>query len=295
MSKYKLDDLQAFVTVARVASFTKAAAQLGITQSALSQTINNLEAKLQIRLLTRTTRNVAVTQAGEKLLQNIASSIDNIEDSVTNLLQNRANPAGTVRITCSTAVLRRILLPKIIPVLNQYPDINVEFDVTPKLRNIVTEGFDAGVRLGEAIDKDMIAIAISPKTMLAAVATPAYFSKYGIPKHPQDLLHHNCINWRLSSSDKLYVWEFEKNGKKLNVRVPGQLILNSSESVKDAVLSGFGIAVMCEDDFYPHITNGSLVRVLEDWCPKFDGYHLYYPSRKQHNAAFGLIINALKQ
>jgi len=294
MLKHKLDDLQAFVAVARAGSFTRAAATLGVTQSALSQTIRALEARLQIRLLTRTTRNVAPTEAGERLLHGIGQSLDHVQAALTQLLQTRDKPAGLVRITCSGTPLRTLLMPKLSPLLHAYPDIHIEFDVSHSLRNIVAERFDAGVRLGEAIDQDMIAVPIGPAMHMAAVAAPEYFSCHPKPEHPQDLLQHNCINWRMPTAGGLYTWEFERGDKKLNVRVPGQLVFNDAAAVADAALAGLGLAFLCVDDFAPHIAAGRLIRVLQDWCPPFAGYHLYYPSRRQSSPAFALVLDALR-
>jgi len=294
MFKHKLDDLQAFVAVARAGSFTRAAATLGVTQSALSQTIRALEARLQIRLLTRTTRAVAATEAGERLLHSIGQALDTIETELDSLLQNRDRPAGTVRITCADTSLHTILLPKLAPLLQRYPDIHMEFDVSHGLRNIVADRFDAGVRLGEAIDQDMVAVPIGPHLRMAAVASPDYFSRYPKPKHPQDLLLHNCINWRMPTAGGLYAWEFERGDQKFNVRVQGQLTFNTSPEIVDAALAGLGLACLVEDEFAPHIQAGRLIRVLQDWCPPFAGYHLYYPSRRQPSVAFSLVLQALR-
>ena len=295
MVRGNLNDLLSFVTVAREGSFTRAAGVLGVTQSALSQAISGLEARLQIRLLTRTTRSVSPTVAGDRLLQAIGNRFDEIEAELDNLTQMRDKPAGTVRITCGDHVLRTTLLPKLTALLREYPDINVEFDVSYGFRDIVADRFDAGVRLGDTIDKDMIAVPIGPPLRMAAVAVPGYFSSRGIPENPRDLMNHSCINQRMQTSGGLYVWDFEQGGKQVNVRVDGQLIFNTSSHIVDAALAGLGIAYLPEEEFEPHLREGRLERVLEDWCPPFSGYYLYYPSRRQPSPAFTLVANALRK
>ena len=295
MVRGNLNDLLSFVTVAREGSFTRAAGVLGVTQSALSQAISGLEARLQIRLLTRTTRSVSPTVAGERLLQAIGNRFDEIEAELDNLTQMRDKPAGTVRITCGDHVLRTTLLPKLSALLHEYPDINVEFDVSYGFRDIVADRFDAGVRLGDTIDKDMIAVPIGPQLRMAAVAVPGYFASRGIPENPRDLMNHSCINQRMQTSGGLYVWDFEQRGKQVNVRVNGQLIFNTSSHIVDAALAGLGIAYLPEEEFEPHLREGRLERVLEDWCPPFSGYYLYYPSRRQPSPAFTLVANALRK
>jgi DNA-binding transcriptional LysR family regulator len=280
--------------VAREGSFTRAGAVMGISQSALSQTIKALEERLEIRLLTRTTRSVSPTPAGERLLQAIGNRFDEIEAELDALTELRDKPAGCVRITSGDHVLRTILLPKLLPVMHRYPDVRIEFDVSYGFRDIVADRFDAGVRLGESIDKDMIALPISPKLRMAAVASPAYFAKHAAPKVPDDLTRHNCINLRFPSSGGLYVWEFERRGRQVHVRVDGQATFNSTPHLVLAALDGLGIAFLPEDEFAPHIQEGRIVRVLQDWCPPFSGYHLYYPSRRQHSPAFSLVVDALR-
>lgn len=294
MARRNLNDLLAFVTVAREGSFTRAAAALGVTQSALSQTIRALEERLQIRLLTRTTRSVSPTSAGERLMQAIGNRFDEIEAELDALTELRDKPAGTVRITCGDYVLHSVLLPKLTPLLREYPDIKLEFDVNYGLRDIVADRFDAGVRLGKTIDKDMIAVPIGPPMRLAVVASPDYFEAHGKPKVPQDLMKHRCINQRMQSSGGLYVWDFERRGQQMNVRVDGQLIFNTTQPQVDAALAGLGITLLPEDELMPYLEDGRLVRVLEDWCPKFEGYHLYYPSRRQPSPAFTLVVQALR-
>ena len=294
MLKRNLNDLLAFVTVAREGTFTRAAAALGVTQSALSQAIRGLEERLQIRLLTRTTRSVSLTPAGERLLQTIGYRFEEIETELDALTALRDKPAGTVRITCGDNVLHTILLPKLTPLMRDYPEIKLEFDVNYGFRDIVADRFDAGVRLGNTIDKDMIAVPIGPPLRMAVIASSAYFAAHPIPKTPQDLMEHNCINQRMLTSGGLYVWDFERRGRQVNVSVDGTLIFNTTQPQVDAALAGLGIALLPEDELMEHIESGRLVRVLEDWCPKFAGYHLYYPSRRQPSPAFSLVVNALR-
>lgn len=292
--KRNLNDLLYFVTVARESSFTRAAAQLGVTQPALSQAISALEERMQICLLTRTTRHVSPTSAGERLLLAIGNRIDEIEAELDMLTELRDKPAGTVRITCGPDVLHSTLLPKLAPLLREYPDIKIEFDANHGFRDIVADRFDAGVRLGDTIDKDMIAIPIGPKLRMAAVASPDYFSRYLVPKTPYELTQHLCINQRMIRSGGLYVWDFDQNGGDLNVRVSGQLIFNTTVHIVDAALAGLGIAFLPEEEFGVHIKEGKLVRILEQWCKPFPGYYFYYPSRKQPSPAFSLVIEALR-
>ncbi|ODT84271.1 MAG: LysR family transcriptional regulator [Nitrosomonadales bacterium SCN 54-20] len=294
MVRRNLNDLLSFVTVAREGSFTRAAALLGVTQSALSQAISGLETRLQIRLLTRTTRSVSPTVAGERLLQAIGYRFDEIEAELDVLTELRDKPAGTVRITCGDHVLQTVLLPRLTSLLHEYPDIRIEFDVNYGFRDIVADRFDAGVRLGDTIEKDMIAVPIGPQLRMAVAASPAYFVAHPIPKKPQDLLNHNCINQRMQTAGGLYVWDFQRRGQHLNVRVDGQLIFNTSPNMVDAALGGLGIAFLPEEEFAPHIEEGRLIRVLDDWCEPFSGYHLYYPSRRQPFPAFSLVVDALR-
>jgi DNA-binding transcriptional LysR family regulator len=289
-----LNDLLVFVTIAREGSFTRAAATLGVTQSALSQTIRGLEESLQIRLLTRTTRSVSPTPAGERLLRAIGHRLDEIDAELDALTELREKPAGTVRITCGDYMLHSVLFPKLAPMLQAYPDIKLEFDVSYGFRDIVADRFDAGVRLGRTVDRDMIAVPIGPALRMAVVGSPAYFKYRAIPKTPHDLTQHNCINQRMPTSGGLYVWDFERRGRKLNVRVDGQLIFNTTQPQVNAALAGLGLALLPENELMPHIASGQLVRVLEDWCPSFDGYHLYYPSRRQPSPAFAMVVEALR-
>lgn len=292
--KRNLNDLLYFVTVAREGSFTRAAALLGVTQPAISQAISALEARMQIRLLTRTTRSVSPTAAGERLMASVGIRIDEIEAELDMLTELRDKPAGTVRITCGPNVLRTTLLPKLTPLLREYPDIHVEFDANHGFRDIVADRFDAGVRLGDTIDQDMIAVPIGPKLRMAAVASPDYFARHPAPKTPHELTQHQCINQRMVKSGGLYVWDFDQDGGDLNVRVSGQLTFNTSEHIVDAALAGFGIAFLPEEEFGTLIAEGRLIRILEPWCMPFPGYYLYYPSRKQPSPAFSLVVDALR-
>jgi len=294
MVKRNLNDLLYFVTVAREGSFTRAASLLGVTQSALSQAISGLEARLEIRLLTRTTRSVSPTVAGERLLNAIGHRFDEIGAELDELTELRDKPGGTVRITCGEHVLRTTLLPKLRPLLLEYPDIKVEFDINYGFRDIVADRFDAGVRLGDTIDKDMIALPIGPQLRMAVAASPGYFETHPIPKTPRDLIKQNCINMRMQTAGGLYVWDFARRGRKLNVRVDGQLIFNTSLSMVEAAVAGLGLAFLPEEEFAPYLEEGRLVRVLDDWCPPFPGYYLYYPSRRQPSPAFSLVVNALR-
>jgi DNA-binding transcriptional LysR family regulator len=294
MARRNLNDLLAFVTVARERSFTRAAGTLGVTPSALSQAIRGLEEGLQIRLLTRTTRSVATTTAGERLMQAIGHRFDEIESELDALTELRDKPAGTVRITCGDNILHSVLLPKLTPLVREYPDITLEFDMNYGFRDIVADRFDAGVRLGTTIDKDMIAVPIGPSLRMAVVASPDYFAVHPAPKTPHDLTAHRCINQRMPTSGGLYVWDFERRGRQVNVRVDGPLIFNTAPPQVDAALAGLGIALLPEDEVAMHMEAGTLLRVLQEWCPKFAGYHLYYPSRRQPSPAFSLVVDALR-
>lgn len=294
MPRHNLNDLAAFLSVAREGSFTKAAAQLGVTQSALSQTVSGLETRLKIRLLTRTTRSVSPTSAGERLMHAIGDRFDEIEAELDTLSELRDKPSGTVRITCGDHIVRSTLLPKLTPLMLEYPDIKLEFDINYGFRDIVADRFDAGVRFSDTVHKDMIAVPIGHDLRMAAVASPAYFAKNPAPKKPKDLLAHRCIDIRFPTRGGLDAWEFEKRGRKVNVRVESQVVFNTTMHIVDAALGGLGVAYLPEDEFSPYIEDGRLVRVLEDWCPSFSGYHLYYPSRRHPSAAFALVLAALR-
>jgi len=294
MARENLDDLAAFLVVARERSFTKAAAKLGVSQSALSQTINNLEARLAVRLLTRTTRSVAPTEAGERLAQTLAPRLDDIDAELTALTALRDRPAGTVRITADEHAANMVLWPALAKCLPKFPDIKVEVMIDYGLTDIVAEGYDAGVRNIEIIAKDMIAVPIGPKMRMAVVGSPDYLKGRSRPEKPQDLTAHRCINLRLPTHGGLYAWEFEKKGRELRVRVDGQLVFNSVALLLKGALSGLGLCYLPEAEVKDHLKSGRLVRILEDWCEPFSGYHLYFPSRRQQTPAFSLLVDALR-
>jgi DNA-binding transcriptional LysR family regulator len=293
MAHQDLNDLLAFLAVARERSFTRAAAKLGVVQSTLSHTIKRLESQMGLRLLTRTTRSVGLTEAGERLRQSVAPRLDEIERDIAALMSLRDTPSGTIRITLSDHALDKVVWPKLWPVLAQYPEIRVEFSLDTAFRNIVEDGFDAGVRLGERVEKDMIAVRIGPDWRLVAVASPAYLKAHARPKHPKDLVHHVCIKRREAAGGH-YAWEFAKNGPDLRVRVEGQLTFNESRAMIDAALKGFGIAYLPEDMVTEQISSGELLVVLDEWSPKFDGYFIYFPTSRQNSAAFKIIVDALR-
>lgn len=294
MSRPDFNHLQAFILVARERSFTRAAAQLGVSQSALSHTIRALESKLGVRLLTRTTRGVSPTEAGEKLYASLEPHYEGIEAGLAALGDARGKPAGTIRITTHDHAAGTILWPKLSKVLADYPDLRVEISINYGLIDIVAERFDAGVRLGDQVAKDMIAVRISPDMKRAVVASPAYLAGRPRPRTPQDLTRHNCINLRLATHGGLAPWEFVSDGKPLQVQVEGQAIFNTTPQKLQAALDGAGLAALPDDMVLEHVAAGRLVRVLEDWCPTYPGYHLYYPSRRQASPAFALVVDALR-
>lgn len=293
MQRGNLDDLLAFVAVARARSFTKAAAKIGVSQSALSHTMRQLEDRLGVRLLTRTTRSVSPSEAGERLLHNIGPRLDEIEVELDAVRELRQKPAGTIRITATEFAIDTVLLPKITKLLRQYPDIKVEMIVDYGLTDIVAHQYDAGVRSGEQVAKDMIAVRIGPDMRMAVVGAPSYFRARPAPKKPQDLIEHNCIKLRLPRGG-LYAWEFEKAGRQLRVRVEGQLTYNTTAQMLNAALAGVGLAYVPEGLAEPYLNKRRLNRALEDWCLPFSGYHLWYPSRRQSSAAFALLVEALR-
>jgi len=294
MKREELADLAAFLAVAEARSFTRAAARLGSSQSALSHTVRKLEERLGVRLLARTTRTVAPTEAGERLMETLRPAIDDIAQRLEAITALRDKPAGTIRITTSRGAAEHILWPALARLLPDYPDIHVELTIDQALRDIVAERYDAGVRLGEQVAKDMIAVRIGPDLSMAVVGAPGYFERHTRPKTPHDLARHDCINLRLATSGGLYAWEFEKAGRALNVRVEGRLTLNDPLLILEAVEAGFGLACLPEDQARGPLAQGRLVRVLQDWCPPFAGYHLYYPSRRQQTPAFALLVEALR-
>jgi len=294
MQRGNLDDLSAFLVVAREGSFTKAAAKLGVSQSALSYTIKELEARLKLRLLTRTTRSVSATAAGERLLRNVGPRIEEIEGELAALSDLREKPSGTIRITATEYATDAVLLPKLAKLLREYPDIKIEIVSDYGLADIVAQRFDAGVRDGEQVAKDMIAVRIGPDARMAVVGSASYFRNRSELKKPADLVEHNCINLRLPTHGGLYAWEFEKGSRELKVRVEGQLFFSTTTQMLHAALAGLGLAYLPVGLVQPHISKGRLIRVLEDWCPPYPGYHLYYPSRRQPSAAFALLVEALR-
>ncbi|HLH96719.1 MAG TPA: LysR substrate-binding domain-containing protein [Xanthobacteraceae bacterium] len=294
MQRTSLDQLVAFVAVAREQSFTRAAAKLGVSQSALSHTVRELEERLGVRLLTRTTRSVSTTEAGERLVHNIGQRFDEIEAELAAVRELRVKPAGTIRITATEFAIDTILLPRLGPLLRGYPDIHVEMIVDYGLTDIVAQHFDAGVRSGEQVAKDMIAVRIGPDMRMAVVGAPSYFKNRPEPKKPQDLIAHNCLNLRLPTHGNVYAWEFEKGSRELRVKVDGQMTFNATGQLLNAALGGCGLAYVPEGLGAPHLAKGQLKRVLADWCPPYSGYHLFYPSRRQSSAAFAFVVEALR-
>jgi DNA-binding transcriptional LysR family regulator len=294
MPRQNVNDLLAFLAVARERSFTRAAAKFGVSQSALSHTIRGLEARLGLRLLTRTTRSVSPTETGERLLRSAGPRLDEIEAELAAPSELRDKPAGTIRITAGEHAAEAIVWPALMKLLPEYPDVKVELFVEYGLTDIVAERFDAGVRLGEQVAKDMIAVRVGPDMRMAVVGAPSYFATRPRPETPQDLTAHDCINLRLPTYGGLYAWEFEKGGRELKVRVEGQSVFNNIALRLNAALAGFGLAYLPEDQVQTHLADGRLVRVLADWCPPFSGYHLYYPSRRQPTPAFTLLAEALR-
>jgi DNA-binding transcriptional LysR family regulator len=294
MPRQNVNDLLAFLAVARERSFTKAAAKLGVSQSALSHAIRGLEERLALRLLTRTTRSVAPTEAGERLLRTVGPRFDEIDAELAALSELREKPAGTIRITAGEHAANAILWPALARLLPDYPDIKIEVIVDYGLTNIVAERYDAGIRLGEQIAKDMIAVRIGPDMRMAVVGAPSYFAKRSKPKKPQDLTAHDCINLRLPTYGGLYAWEFEKGEREMKAHVEGPLVFNNIALRLNAALAGLGLAYLPEDEVRTQLAGGQLIRVLADWCPPFSGYHLYYPSRRQPTPAFAVLVNALR-
>ena len=294
MGRETFADVSAFLVVARERSFTRAAAQLGVSASALSHMMRKLEERLGVRLLTRTTRNVSVTEAGERLLREVGPHLEEISMSLAQISASRDKPAGTIRITSADHAAQYFLWPALERFLPEYPDIHVEISVDDTLRDIIEDRFDAGVRLGEQVARDMIAVPISPDVRILAVGSPDYFKAHPAPLTPHDLSAHQCINLRLRTLGGVYPWEFEKDGRELKVRVEGQLAFNDSRLMLKAACAGLGLAFLFEEIAQPAITDGALVQVLDDWTPPFPGYHLYYPSRRQQSPALALLVEALR-
>lgn len=294
MSRDNLNDLLAFVTIAREGSFTRAAAQLGVSQSALSHTMRELEARLGIRLLTRTTRSVSMTEAGEHLYESVAPRLEDIQAELAMMGQFRDTPVGTVRINTTGHAADLYVWPRLSSMLPQYPQLKVEVAVDYGLTDIVAQRFDIGIRLGEHLARDMIAVPVSPPQRIAVVATPAYFATHGIPRTPQELVTHNCIGMRLPTHGGLLPWEFDRDDVQYKSRVEGQWIFNGSAPALRAALAGVGLAYLPEDLMHEHLATGRLQRVLEEWCEPYDGYYAYYPSRRQASRALQVVIEALR-
>ena len=294
MRREDLADLTIFMAVVDEGGFTRAAKKLSLSQSAISHTLRRLETRLGLRLLTRTTRSVAPTQAGERLLEALRPAFDTLDEKLSALSQLREKPAGTIRISTSEHAAETILWPVVDRLTREHPDIHVELNIDAGLTDIVTERFDAGVRLGENLDKDMIALRIGPRLRMAAVGSPAYFAAHGVPQTPQDLHRHRCINLRLATAGGLYAWEFEQNGREIRIKVEGQLTFNRVPIMLKAAIAGHGICFVPENQVAGPVAEGTLQRVLEPWCDPFDGYHLYYPSRRQVSPAFRLLVEALR-
>ncbi|MDF1635408.1 LysR family transcriptional regulator [Mycoplana sp. MJR14] len=294
MKRDELGDLVAFLTVAEERSFTRAAAQMGTSQSSLSHTVRRLEERMGVRLLTRTTRNVVPTEAGEKLMKTLRPAIDEISGQIDALTAMRQRPGGNIRITSSRHAAETILMPAVKRLMADHPDVNVEISVDQRFVDLVAERFDAGVRLGESIEKDMIAVRIGPELRMVVAGSPDYFARHPKPETPHDLTQHRCINLRLPTLGGLYIWEFERNGRPLNVRVDGQFVCNDVPMIIDAALDGLGLTCLPDDHLGPLVREGRLIPVLEDWCEPFPGYHLYYPSRRLASPAFALLVEALR-
>jgi DNA-binding transcriptional LysR family regulator len=294
MDRLHLNELLVLLTVAEERSFTRAAARLGSSQSTVSHTVRRLEERLGVRLLTRTTRSVSPTEVGARLLDSLAPRIDAIEGELEQLMAQRDRPSGTVRLTVSDHAYQSVVWPKLPTLLDAYPEITVEISLDNGLRNIVEDRFDAGIRLGESLDKDMVAVRVGPDWRLVVVAAPRYFATRSMPAHPEDLVEHNCMNHRQARSGGLYAWEFARGGRELRVRVAGQLTFSSSLAMVDAALAGYGIAYVPESLVAEHLAAGRLVRVLDEWSPFFSGYHLYYPSRRQLSPALRVLVDVLR-
>jgi DNA-binding transcriptional LysR family regulator len=294
MRRENFSDLAVFLTVAEERSFTRAAHKLGTSQSAVSQVVRRVEDSMGLKLLTRTTRNVSLTEAGEQLITTLRPAFDDIQARIAGLSALREKPSGNVRITAGRHAVETLLWPAVHNVLRDNPDVKIELSIDHALTDIVAERFDAGVRLGEEIAKDMVAVKIGPDLRLAVVGSPTYIAEHGTPISPNDLTQHRCINIRQSTKGGLYAWEFEKDGREVNVRVDGSLIVNDSGVIYKAAEEGVGLACVMEDLVADQMASGQLIRVLEDWCAPFAGYHLYYPDRRQITPAFRLLIEALR-
>jgi len=287
-------DLAAFIAVAEAGSFTRAAAKLGLSQSALSYSVRMLEQRLGVRLISRTTRSLSLTDAGERMLQSLRPAFDHIDNEVAAVTALRDKPAGTIRITTFRHAARNVLWPVVTKFLKEYPDIEIEISVEEGLTDIVASRYDAGIRIGEQVQKDMVAVRISPDLRMAVVGSPAYFASRTIPKTPRDLDEHRGVSYRQTTGGGLYAWEFERDGVELQVRMNGPMVINDGEMLVDAALDGLALAYTFESQVSDYLADGRLIQVLDDWCQPFSGYHLYYPSRRQHTAAFALLVDALR-
>ncbi|MBY3328692.1 LysR family transcriptional regulator [Rhizobium laguerreae] len=287
-------ELAAFIAVAEAGSFTRAAAKLGLSQSAVSYSVRMLEQKLGVRLISRTTRSLSLTDAGQRMLRNLRPAFDHIESEIAAVTALRDKPAGTIRITTFRYAAISVLWPVVTKFLAEYPDIEMEIILDEGLTDIVADRFDAGIRVGEQVQKDMVAVKIGPDLRMAVVGSPSYFANHTIPQTPRELGEHRGVSYRQTSGGGLYAWEFERDGEELQVRMNGPLILNDGLMLEAAALDGLALAYTFEDQVSKHVADGRLIRVLEDWCPPFPGYHLYYPSRRQHTAAFALFVEALR-
>ena len=294
MAKENLNDLRAFVVVARERSFTRAAAQLGVSRSALSHVMLALESRLGVRLLTRTTRSVSTTEAGARLLTSLAPRIDEIDQELESLSDLRDRPAGSLRITAHDHAIVTALWPRLLPLMREYPDINIEFSVDYAFTDIAAGQFDAGVRVGDRVDKDMVAVRIAPDLRMAVVGSPGYVASRPAPATPQDLTAQRCINLRLPTLGGLYAWDLEKDEQAFKARVSGQVTMNNTFLMLQAALDGMGLAYVPADLAQPHIDAGRLTPVLQDWWPTFPGYHLYYANRRHPSPALALVIDALR-
>ncbi|GAA0400871.1 LysR family transcriptional regulator [Massilia aurea] len=294
MARDNINDILVFIAVARERSFTRAAAKLGMSQSALSHIVRGLEERLGVRLLTRTTRSVSPTEAGERLLQNVGPRLEEIDAEITAITDLGDKPAGTVRITAIDHVIDTVLWPRIAPLLPQYPELHIEISSDYRLVDIAAERFDIGVRHGDQVEKDMIAVRLTADVPMRIVGAPAYFARRPAPASLQDLMTHNCINLRLASSGGLYAWELLHDGQPIEARVRGQAVFTNVHHMLAAALDGVGVTFLPESLIAPHVEAGRLVSVMEDWCPSFPGLHAYYPSRRHSSRALGLVIDALR-
>jgi DNA-binding transcriptional LysR family regulator len=294
VARENINDIVVFIAVARERSFTRAAAKLGMTQSALSHIMRSLEARLGVRLLTRTTRSVSPTEAGERLLQNVAPRLEEIEAEIAAISDLSEKPAGTVRITAIDNVIEKILWPRLAPILPKYPDLHVEFNADYRMLDIAADRYDIGVRYGDQVEKDMIAVRLTPDVQTVIVGSPAYFEWHTKPTTPQELQKHNCITLRLASSGGIYAWELEKDGKAIELKVHGQAVFTMGSHMADAAVSGCGLAYLTEDLAAPYLADGRLISVMQDWCPKFPGLHAYYPSRRNTSRALSLVIDTIR-